>query len=484
MVPSLINHTNSSNPISQIKINPSIQTAIDEFHKENPKLSHLIHQFYHSMQSRVDPTPESIWVYAALTFRSRNHPKGDIFDRVSAAKDLFQLLCSCIAPCTAAKGAALLAPVVRLVHDVVLDLPKNDLGVKKEKKAWKEVKNLVGVILGFVNVCCSSNGLGEVEHLGWSSSGLSCVWLDRNESVGKLLPLVSEGVIGELSERDGDVSYLAGVVIAEVFLLRMCLTCKGGGSREELEAELRSWAVGSMTGFQNVYVFEVLLRMLLEKTLPVTSLVSSDDEVLLRKVLYDAIILVEYSFLNPEKAIHISSEQMKIIAMRRLVLAHEAVEYFREHGDQRRSISYTSAFSSSQLYTQIVRWVKSQIPVEDSSVKSKGSSPKALIKLLLNLERQGFLVFGDSILKYHSLDMSKPPASKLDSDGVDDDPFFYIDNKGQGEPTDDGKVNEYISAAFLAAANTMTSTEKRGRKRKGEDSESEEESSLSDEDSE
>ncbi|KAL6194579.1 hypothetical protein ACLB2K_035661 [Fragaria x ananassa] len=53
---------------------------------------------------------------------------------------------------------------------------------------------------------------------GWSFSGLSCVWLNRNEGVGDLLPLVSEEVIGGVKERDGDVSYLAGVVIAEVLL--------------------------------------------------------------------------------------------------------------------------------------------------------------------------------------------------------------------------------------------------------------------------
>ncbi|XP_061994920.1 uncharacterized protein LOC133712821 [Rosa rugosa] len=490
MVPSLIEFTTSSNPPNsepQIKLSPSIQTVVDEIHKENPKLSPLIQQFYQPMQARVDPPLESIWVYTALTFRSRNHPKGDILDRIAAAKDLFQLLSSCSAPCGSSKSVALLAPVVRLAHDVVLDLFKRELGgLKKEKK---EVKNLVGVILRFISVCCSSRDSGQEEPLidsssGWSFSGLSCVWLNRDENVRNLLPLVSEEVIGGLRERDGDVSYLAGVVIAEVFLLRLCLNCKAGTSGEVLETELRTWAVGSITGFQNVYVFDVLLRMLLEKTLPVTSLLSSEDEVLLRKVLYDAIILVEYSFLNPEKAIHISAEHMKIIAMRRLILAHEAVEYFREHGDQRRSISYTTAFSGSQLYSQIVKWVKNQIPVEDSSVKSEGTSPKALIKWLLNLERQGFLAFGDSILKYHSLDMSKPPASKLDSNEVDEDPIFYIDNKRRGEHTDDGKVNEYISAAFLAAANTMTSAEKRGKKRKGENSESEEESSLSDEDSE
>lgn len=48
-------------------------------------------------------------------------------------------------------------------------------------------------------------------------------------------------------------------------------------------------------------------------------------------------------------------------------------------------------------------------------------------------------------------------------------------------------MNEYMSAAFLAAARTMTSVEKRGKKRKGENGESDDDSLNSeneDEDSE
>lgn len=56
---------------------------------------------------------------------------------------------------------------------------------------------------------------------------------------------------------------------------------------------------------------------------------SSKDDVLLRKVLYDAIILADYSFLNPEKAIHLPTDQLKSLAMARLIVTHEAVEFFR-----------------------------------------------------------------------------------------------------------------------------------------------------------
>jgi hypothetical protein len=144
-----------------------------------------------------------------------------------------------------------------LVYDVVVESFKRDLALKREKKVMKEVKNLMGVILGFINVCCSTKELGPLinSNLGWSFECLSCVWLNRNEVVGNLLPLVSKGVLGGLSDRDGDVNYLAGVVIAEVFLLKLCLNCKAGTSREELETDLRTWAIASITGFQNIYLF-------------------------------------------------------------------------------------------------------------------------------------------------------------------------------------------------------------------------------------
>ncbi len=56
---------------------------------------------------------------------------------------------------------------------------------------------------------------------------------------------------------------------------------------------------------------------------------SSEDEVLLRKVLYDAVILVEYTFLNPERAINVTTEHMKGLAMARLIITHEGIEFFR-----------------------------------------------------------------------------------------------------------------------------------------------------------
>lgn len=58
---------------------------------------------------------------------------------------------------------------------------------------------------------------------------------------------------------------------------------------------------------------------------------SAEDEILLRKVLYDALILGEYSFLNPERMISVPAELGRCLSMARLIITHEAVEFFRYH---------------------------------------------------------------------------------------------------------------------------------------------------------
>ncbi|GMN30013.1 hypothetical protein TIFTF001_041394 [Ficus carica] len=220
---------------------------------------------------------------------------------------------------------------------------------------------------------------------------------------------------------------------------------------------------------------EVLVRMLLEKNLPLSLLSSSGDEVLLRKVLYDAVILVDYCFLNPERTTHLPADEVRNLAMARLIVTHEAIEYFRGHGDQRRSISYMNAFSNSSLAAQLIKWIRKQIHVEESDSKSNGSSPKSLIKWLLNLEDQGLRVFDDSVLKSHAKLVRdtpksdfKQPASKLQSMKVDDDLLFYIDNKGEGLDRDEEneKMNEAMTAAFVAAAHSIKSADNGGKKRK------------------
>lgn len=84
---------------------------------------------------------------------------------------------------------------------------------------------------------------------------LISIWTHPNEGLDQFLPLVSSEVRGEFSSGVCDVRRLAGVVIAETFLMKLCLDFNTGRSRQDLEKDLRIWAVGSITRIKNFYFF-------------------------------------------------------------------------------------------------------------------------------------------------------------------------------------------------------------------------------------
>jgi hypothetical protein len=91
---------------------------------------------------------------------------------------------------------------------------------------------------------------------------------------------------------------------------------------------------------------------------------------------------------------------------------------------------------------------------------------------LLRLENRGIRVFEDDTLKSHAklcLDISQmeQPVSTLDGK-VTNDGLFYVDNAGDEEnASEEDKEDKLISDAFVAAAQTMKSSDNESRKRKG-----------------
>ncbi|RHN53131.1 hypothetical protein MtrunA17_Chr6g0488141 [Medicago truncatula] len=386
-----------------LKLKNTMQEILSELPKESPEFSHSSDALHELMQTKVDPPFDVIWVYSAIKFGCRKSLKGDILEQISAAKALFQLISACSASVGGSKSIALLAPVVFMIHSVVKEL----FELKREKKAMKEVKSLI-----------------------WIWFCLSRLWVvdnddddETNEGFETLLPLVSSDVCGWICGREFHVGYLAGAVMMEVFLLKLCLFFDMGMEKSELEMCLKSWSVGSISSFQNVYFLEVLMRTTLETSLPLSSILKAKDEFLLKKVLFDALLLVEYSF------IYENAKNIKSLALTRLIITHVAVEYLREL-DQNRVVSYSKAFSSSNLPSQIIKLVSNQNGIEENAGKTNGSSPRALINWLLRLENLGIKVFA-------------------------------------GEEDNQSKL---ISDAFVAAAQTMKSSDKESRKRKGKSS--------------
>ena len=192
-------------------------------------------------------------MYSAWSFRSRISAKDDILNRVAVVKDLFQLVSACSGSFSSSKSIALLAPVVFKVNRLLFDLSGKELSSKREKKGAKEIRSLIEVILGYISVCSSG---GSNENNG-SNGSIKClddlirVWMyggEGKEDLTAFFPLVGAEISGQFGGGECDVDSLAGVVMAEAFLLKMCVYCRVGGSKggfgegvEELGSCFHSW---------------------------------------------------------------------------------------------------------------------------------------------------------------------------------------------------------------------------------------------------
>lgn len=214
---------------------------------------------FHRVFSRVlsaypDPPLEAVWFFSALTFH----------DRPDDLRSLLQLLSAFTASSPgAAKPLALLAPVVsELFHS---------------DKTRRETETLVEAVLSYISLCSSrpaaastDGAITDAGSLLPAFGELVKVWSVRHSRdrcpFQVLFPLAGEEARRELMKEGCSVEYLAGVVVAEAFLLRLCLKVQNatGVPRSDLQKELRIWAVSSILTFQNQHFFgEWMMSMFL-----------------------------------------------------------------------------------------------------------------------------------------------------------------------------------------------------------------------------
>ncbi|KAI4337127.1 hypothetical protein L6164_015576 [Bauhinia variegata] len=84
-----------------------------------------------------------------------------------------------------------------------------------------------------------------------------------------------------------EIDFLAGIVMCEVLLLKMCLEFEPGIRKAEQENKLCNSAIQIITGFRNYYFLHTLFRMMLEPVLPVISLLVNRGSTIYVKNLKD-----------------------------------------------------------------------------------------------------------------------------------------------------------------------------------------------------
>ncbi|TKY57956.1 hypothetical protein E2542_SST15011 [Spatholobus suberectus] len=405
--------------------------------------------FSRALRGAPDPPIPILWFYAALA----REPSGT---SSSAAKDLFQLLVSHSSACGPAKRIAALAPLLFELHRLALG----------EGRLRGEAEGLVEGVVGYCSILCAGDDDVAVLDL----ADLIEVWMaDGDCCVKGFFPLVSDGVRRGI-ERGCEVGVLAGVVMCEALLLKLCLAFETGVTRAEQEKKLLASAVQTITGFRSFRFLDTLFRMMLEPVLPVTSVLGSEDEVLLKEVLFNSVMMTEYSFINPQPEFSLYANSLKDVAITWLFVAELAVQSAREKGDQGKAMSYINAFCRSCIPIQLINWVINQNCVGRKISRPNVSTPIALIKWLLVVEEQGFSVFGGETAKqinfmfktnfFTSRTECLLPVIKHFFNNLDKNLFLNSINGEAGADKLDGDVEmlDTVDTVNLAAADSLSTT--------------------------
>ncbi|XP_059454454.1 uncharacterized protein LOC132184734 isoform X2 [Corylus avellana] len=460
----------------QTMLKESVHRFLAEYRKGATDFSNFGSIFSRLLQNLPDPPLEFVWFYSALTFHSAKltgTAQDDSSKRVSVVKELFQLLVSCSSPCGEPKRIAMLAPVICELYCLVLD----------KKSLNPEVESLLEGLVCYSSICCGA-GLEE-EDAGFAGSGFSDVlhaWTVDKIGIGDELrvvfPMVSDGVRKAIRMGCG-VGYLAGVVMCEALLLRLCFKfwLGSGSSRMELEKDVRDSAIHMINGFRSFWFLGESYSCLLE-------ILSSEDEALLQEVLHDVVIRLGYPFLEPPRGIQLAEKHLKNLILTWLLVVDTAIHSVREKGNQARAFSYINAFSESCLPSQLIKWVSIQTITRQKISKPDASTPVTLLRWLLILEEQGVRVFDCDILKLQVkavICKSKVecvlPELKPEGKNLDEKPRFSSSEDVREEDKFDGDVEmtDSVETALLRADGMMKTTATNGTRKRKEGTQDEEE---------
>ncbi|KAL9330712.1 hypothetical protein ACSQ67_000322 [Phaseolus vulgaris] len=459
-----MNPNPNSNPYETM-LKESINRFFAERRRGVTNFSDFTSIFSRMLHAAPNPPIPVLWFYAALEFHAARDPS-------RSARDLFQLLVSCSGSCGSTKRIAALAPLVFVLHRMAL----------RRGEFRSEVEELVEGVVNYCSIFCGKEVCdGDVAVVEFED--LIKVWMVDGGGGGVFgdcgvegfFPLVSEefrkGIV-----RGCEVGVLAGVVMCEALLLKLCLAFEKGLSRAELEKNLLASAVQTITGFRSFRFLDTLFRMMLEPGFPVTSLLGSENQVLVKEVLYNSVMMIDYSFINPQAEFSLYANSLKDVAITWLFVAELAVQSAREKGDQGKAMSYINAFCRSCIPIQLINWVTNQNCTGRNISRPNVSTPIALIKWLLVVEEQGIPVFAGETAKQMDL-MFKAnfftsrteclfPVIKHFFNNLDKNIFSLSGEAGADKLDGDIEMADTVDTVSLAAADNLSSVIDGTRKRK------------------
>ncbi|XP_042003475.1 uncharacterized protein LOC121752457 isoform X2 [Salvia splendens] len=444
-----------------------LKRSIHNFLVECPKmvsnLSGLVSLYRGLIEKLKDPPLDIVLFYGAVVFhayKSSSLPPPGI---LLVAEDLLELVNESSSLFTALRKVAVIAPIAYLLYHLELNFSARDPSLREE------IGITVEGMVNYISICCSQyteEGGQESEYLGGYIMDLVRVWMvdpardcDKINSWEFFFPTLDNDSQPEVAVYLG---YLAGVVMNETLLLRLLLKISPAIDREDLQKNMLNVAIQTIKGFQNFYFLDMLLKMLSGPTLPIVASMSNVDGVLLHKVLYDAVILVDYSF-HSGRWVQSSVSQLKKLALAWVLAADRAIEFARAAGDQPRAISYLNAFKECQLVAELIKWVCNQARIFYFNTIPDVTNPRALIQWLLVLNAQGIDIFDHSMAKLYAKAVESGPPELTLRTGNLNVPIIDLHTSGESEDREMGNEPDNGALGGLCLASAKKGS---GRKRK------------------
>lgn len=153
------------------------------------------------------------------------------------------------------KRIAILAPFVFELHRLVLE----------ETDLKSEVQSLLEGLISYCSIFCGqelqedSDGMTSVDP---SFLDVIPVWIVDQSGVRdqskEFFPIISDQLRKGIKS-GCDIGFLAGIVMCEALLLKLCLKFESGIAKAEQEKKLHGLAVQTITGFRNFYFIGELI---------------------------------------------------------------------------------------------------------------------------------------------------------------------------------------------------------------------------------
>ncbi|XP_021739033.1 uncharacterized protein LOC110705460 [Chenopodium quinoa] len=487
-----LNPQNPNSPLSAESYHPMLQESIQLFLSQIQSgisdFSHFNLMFSRLIHTMPSPPIEIVWFYSAVNFHTHKKliaqknlaSQDDNLGRILAIKELFQSLVACSGPCSSSlQKVAVLAPLIFELYNLVLDLKVN-ARFSLDKTITIEIGCLVERLVSYISLCCCEGVDDHDDTIAFSPCfvDLVKVWTVQRREIGfefkddfkMFFPMISDEARNGLLV-GSRVGVLAGIVMCQTFLLSLCLKFGLEDPQEKLKEDVLNSAANSIIGFRSCYFFDTLLKMLLEFSLPVTSLLTVVDEVLLREALFDAIILVDYPFFNPGCGIRLCSHHLNSLASTWLFVADKAMKFVWHKGDQTKVISYMKAFSKSLIHSQLLKWVSTQIVMAEDT-NNNISTPAAFMEWLVQLTSQtskGFFNDEFSMLLEKAMNYISEMKTAVPYLALDGNYNFCIDQKvgENGGADEDFEMIDSTEGSKTGCSTTLTANDE-CRKRKGE----------------